>query len=132
VFDARAAGRFFAAVKIMCDAPVVVEPRHVTWFGANVDGLLRRHGIERVAADPARHPAAAEPTLTGPTSYFRWHGSPRMYFSAYGSERIATLATRLRELTRGSPGRSVYCIFDNTGGGAAPMNALELRRALRA
>jgi uncharacterized protein YecE (DUF72 family) len=53
-----------------------------------------------------------------------------MYYSAYGSERIATLATRLRELTRKSPGRSVYCIFDNTAGGAAPVNALELRRAL--
>lgn len=129
-FDAGAAGRFFAALNAMREAPVVVEPRHATWFSARAEALLRRHGVERVAVDPARHPGAAEPTFTGPISYFRWHGSPRMYFSAYGPERIATLSARIRELTRAHPGRNVYCIFDNTGGGAAPVNALELRRAL--
>lgn len=130
VLEAGVAGRFFAALKGMSDAPIVVEPRHVTWFGASAEALLRRHGIERVAADPALHPAAAEPTFTGPTSYFRWHGSPRKYFSTYGPERIAMFAACVRELTRAHPGRSVYCIFDNTGGGGAPVNALELRRAL--
>ncbi len=129
-FDARVARRFFSALNVMHQAPVVVEPRHATWFGARAEELLLRHGVERVAADPARHPAAAEPTFTGPVSYFRWHGSPRMYFSAYGADRIALLAARIGELTRVHAGRSIYCIFDNTGGGAAPVNALELRRTI--
>jgi uncharacterized protein YecE (DUF72 family) len=129
-FDAGPAGRFFAALNAVREAPVVVEPRHATWFSERADALLRRHGVERAAADPARHPAAGDPTFTGDVTYFRWHGSPRMYFSVYEPERIVAFASRIRELTRAHPRRSVYCIFDNTGLGAAPVNALELRRAL--
>jgi uncharacterized protein YecE (DUF72 family) len=130
-FDAGAAGRFFAALNALREAPVVVEPRHPTWFGARAVALLLRHGVERVAADPARVPGAGEPTFTGAVSYFRWHGSPRMYFSVYEPDRIAALAARLRELARTHPARSVYCIFDNTGLGAVPVNAQELGEALR-
>jgi uncharacterized protein YecE (DUF72 family) len=129
-FDAAAAGRFLAALARLERAPVVLEPRHATWFGARADALLRRHRVERVAADPARVPAAAEPTLTGSLRYFRWHGSPRMYFSAYEPERIAALAARIRALVRERPGRDVFCIFDNTALGAAPVNAIELQQAL--
>jgi uncharacterized protein YecE (DUF72 family) len=129
-FDAAVAGRFFAQLTRLQRAPVVLEPRHATWFGARADALLRRHSVERVAADPARVPAAAEPTFTGNLRYFRWHGSPRMYFSAYEPERIAAFAARIRALVRERPGRRVYCIFDNTALGAAPVNALELKRAL--
>jgi uncharacterized protein YecE (DUF72 family) len=130
-FDAAAAGRFLSALTGLHQAPVVVEPRHPSWFEPRADALLGRHGVERVAADPARVPVAAEPTSTGTLSYFRWHGSPRMYFSYYEPERIAEFAERVRAVIQAEPGRPVYCIFDNTGLGAAPVNAFELRDALR-
>jgi len=34
---------------------------HESWFGVEAERMLRRHGVARVAADPARVPPAAEP-----------------------------------------------------------------------
>ena len=90
--------------------------------------------VARVAADPAPVPAASAPTAGAPGgarhfSYYRLHGSPKVYYSRYSAEFIRTLADRLRE---DAAGRIVWCIFDNTTLGAATGNALELSAALGA
>lgn len=54
-------------------------------------------------------------------SYFRWHGSPRAYYSAYSDAAIADLASRVQ----GCEGE-VWCIFDNTAAGEAIPNAWQL------
>jgi uncharacterized protein YecE (DUF72 family) len=59
--------------------------------------------------------------------YFRLHGSPRKYWSAYSTEFLSALATRLGD---GAKSVERWCIFDNTASGAALGNALELQTLL--
>ena len=111
------------AVEIAC------EPRHPSWFEADVERLWARHGVARVAADPVRTPAAAEPGGNGDWHYWRWHGSPRIYYSAYDDARLHALATALRAHGRTRP---AWCIFDNTAHGHAVEDAARLLEKLRA
>jgi len=136
-FEARPVRNFFALLDELKPgrAAVVCEPRHASWFSAAAERALVAARVGRVAADPSRVPAGAEPGgWLGPAGdgrealvYFRWHGSPRMYWSRYDA---AWLAERARALARW-PGDGCWCIFDNTGGGGALPNALELAALLR-
>jgi len=127
-YDDEQADEFFATLRRLHAGPVGCEPRHASWFGAHADRLMRRHGIARVAADPARVPAAAVPGGDGLLVYYRLHGSPRIYWSDYEPDRLAVIAERLRGATAGDGER--WCIFDNTTLGAATGNALALVRLL--
>ncbi len=80
--------------------------------------------MTRVAADPARTEAAALPGGQLATVYYRLHGSPKMYYSAYTEQYIESLAARIG--ADRAQERSVWCIFDNTTLGAAARNGLEL------
>jgi uncharacterized protein YecE (DUF72 family) len=93
-----------------------------------VGDLLARLRIARVAADPARVPAAAEPGGWMGMVYYRLHGSPRTYYSAYSEEYLAALALKIQG--DAAAGRQVWCIFDNTTLGAATGNALNLQSQL--
>ncbi|HSK80876.1 MAG TPA: DUF72 domain-containing protein [Thermoanaerobaculia bacterium] len=128
--EAAVADRFFAALRSRSPVAVACEPRHPSWFTPEADELLERLGVARVAADPARVPAAAEPGGWPGLRYYRLHGSPRIYYSAYSEEYVAVLASRLQE--DAATGRPVWCIFDNTTLGAATGNALELLSRLEA
>ena len=126
---ATVAGDFFAGLRALIAAPAVsvaCEPRHPTWFTPAADDLLRELAVARVAADPARVPAAAEPGGWRGLTYYRLHGSPRTYYSAYSEEFLAALAARLQVEAEGP----AWCIFDNTTLGAATGNALDLRSRL--
>lgn len=127
-FEAAVAGEFFADLRARCSLPVACEPRHPSWFTPEVDGLLEEIRVARVAADPARVPEAAVPGGWRGTHYYRLHGSPRIYYSAYSEEYLDDLARRIREDE--AAGREVWCIFDNTTLGAATGNALALRSRL--
>ena len=129
-FDAVVATRFFAALRGRTSVAIACEPRHESWFTSDADQLLAGFEVARVAADPARVPAAALPSGWRGLSYHRLHGSPRVYYSAYEPEFIAKLAKQVagEEQT----GREVWVIFDNTTLGAATRNALELAEALQA
>lgn len=126
-FEARRARAFFKLLRARHDRDVVCEPRHPTWFTAEADALLGDFGVARVAADPARVPAAAEPGRSSARAYYRMHGSPRMYYSEYGAARIQELAAKLSVSSR-----PVWCMFDNTASGAGAADALLLRRFLSA
>ena len=123
-FDAGVADAFFAHLQSATPVPAVCEPRHATWFTAEADALLERWRVARVAADPARVTEAAEPGGWRGTAYYRLHGSPRTYYSAYTDAYLDTLADRIRG--DALAGREVWCIFDNTAAGAAAQNALDL------
>ena len=127
-YDAATAKSFFADVRARHGGAVALEPRHASWFTADVDKRLRGYGVARVAADPAPVPAAAEPAGWPELVYVRLHGSPRMYYSAYGEPYLDRLADRLRQAA--TQASEVWCIFDNTGLGAATPNALGLRARL--
>jgi len=129
-FEPGVAAGFFASLRSRIPVPLACEPRHPSWFAPPADGLLREMNVLRVAADPACVPEAAEPGGWRGGSYYRLHGSPRVYYSAYSEEYVASLASRLRE--EAAEGRTVWCIFDNTTLGAATRNSLDLRSRLSA
>ena len=123
-FDVAVAAPFFRHLRRVTSLSVACEPRHESWFSPEANALLLEQDVARVAADPARVSVGAEPGGAPTLSYYRLHGSPDMYRSAYTDRYIALLATRLRR--DAADGRCVWCIFDNTTLGAAAANALAL------
>jgi uncharacterized protein YecE (DUF72 family) len=127
-FDARVANGFFAMLRRRLACAVACEPRHPSWFAPAVDAVWLRYDVSRVAADPARIPEAAEPGGAGRWAYFRWHGSPRMYYDGYDDARLHALAAAVRAATRGR--RAGWVIFDNTAAGHALADAARLQAML--
>jgi uncharacterized protein YecE (DUF72 family) len=123
-FDAALAGAFFAELRALWSGGAVCEPRHPSWFEPEAEALLAEHRIGRVAADPARLPAAADPGGWPGLSYYRLHGSPVPYRSSYDDGRIEAYAAALAAELQ--VGREVWCIFDNTASSAATGDALKL------
>ena len=120
----QVANRFFRDLRARIDSDVAVEPRHASWFAPDVNDWLAKSRVGRVAADPARVSEAGEPGGWNQLAYYRWHGSPRIYYSDYGPTALAALKLRLEDNRRHAS--SVWCIFDNTASGAALGNALTL------
>jgi len=124
--DKDVASRFLHDLRERLGVPVAVEPRHSSWFEPGVDQWLAGLGVARVAADPARGDGADKPGGWSGLAYYRWHGSPRIYYSEYDAAALASLKKEI-EASRGG-GSEVWCVFDNTALGAAFGNALELSR----
>ena len=120
--DARVAGPFLAMLRRRWDGAVACEPRHASWLTARADALLQRHRVARVAAAPATHPGAEVPGGDRTLAYWRWHGSPRMYYSAYGDERLRDLGHAVSAAAREA--RESWIVFDNTAHGHAIDDAL--------
>jgi uncharacterized protein YecE (DUF72 family) len=129
-FQRGVALRFLDRLRRIHAGPVVVEPRHASWFAAPVARALRERDIGRVAADPARVARAAVPGGAHGLEYARLHGSPRMYYDEYPA---AALARLVRRALRGdSRVHERWLMFDNTAHGHAIADALVTQRALRA
>lgn len=125
-FDARVAATFLAMLRRRHAGAVALEPRHASWFQPAADALLRRHRIARVAADPAPAAGADRPGGHAAPRYWRWHGAPRVYYSAYDEATLARFAAAVAA----EPRRTHWCIFDNTAHGHAIADALRLRELL--
>jgi uncharacterized protein YecE (DUF72 family) len=127
-FDLGFATSFLAALRQRHTGPVVCEPRHPSWFTPDADRLLTDQEVARVAADPAVMPQAAEPGGWDGLVYFRLHGSPMVYLSAYPAPFLDALAGKI---ARAADAASDWCIFDNTALGAATVDALTVLGRLR-
>jgi uncharacterized protein YecE (DUF72 family) len=127
-FSARVSGAFFTMLRDRYNGAVVCEPRHPAWFAPVPDRLLFDLSVARVAADPAILPGAGEPGAWDGLAYFRLHGSPEMYYSAYSGAYLEHLAGQLNHALSHGP---VWCVFDNTARGWATVNGLELLDILR-
>jgi len=127
-FDGSVAERFFCSLNHRHCCDIFVEPRHSSWFTLDANRLLQRLRVGRVAADPAVIPVAAEPGGTPGKVYYRLHGSPQIYYSAYTASYLDGLAFRLRAYARA--GCAVWCMFDNTIRGAATLNALHVTKKI--
>lgn len=127
--DQETAGHFFRDLQSRVGCPIVLEPRHASWFTADIDQWLADLRVSRAAADSAPVTGADTPGGWDGFAYFRWHGSPRIYFSDYDATALKQLETEMRR----SAGRAVptWCIFDNTAAGAALGNALDVSSSLR-
>lgn len=140
VFEEAVAEAFFQAVRMRFEGFVVCEPRHPSWFHLDAERMMEQFRVARVATDPVVPvPEAAKPGGWQGVLYYRLHGSPRIYYSDYPQEYLATMAqTLIQEVTRASPKVSIvsvletaWCIFDNTAVGAATANALSVLDRLR-
>jgi uncharacterized protein YecE (DUF72 family) len=122
------AARFFAALRARHEGGFAVEPRHASWLSPVADALLREYSIARVAADPALLSAAAVPGGGPSLRYWRWHGSPRMYYSDYSEDALQALAHSVRAPAPRGALRLV--VFDNTAHAFATANAARLQQLL--
>ena len=126
-FEAVVAGPFLEGFRARCGGHLALEPRHASWFAPAAEGMLREARIARVAADPAVVPEAARPGGWPGLVYRRLHGSPKIYYSAYGPERLEAYARALADEGGAAEG---WCIFDNTAAGHAIPEALSLLERL--
>lgn len=120
-FEEERMDRFFALCSRAEAPPVVCEPRHASWFTPEANALLERWQVARVAADPARAAGAEAPGGWNSISYFRMHGTPRVYYSSYSDESLDLVASMISMTPH-----EAWCIFDNTASGAAAGDALRL------
>lgn len=114
-FIAASVRSFFKALPRWPGVAVACEPRNASWFSDGADETLQRLGVSRVAADPSRFADADRPGGWRDFAYFRWHGSPRMYYSQYSDQQLAAFAMQVKS----SAARDAWCIFDNTAQHAA-------------
>ncbi len=127
-FDEGVAHEFFTTLRELHQGAVALEPRNASWFTAAVNQMLRSFEIARVMADPpAGSEVAGRPGGWSGLRYFRLHGAPRKYWSAYEEEFLRTLSAQVR-----AKDTETWVVFDNTAGGEALGNALRLLELLRA
>jgi uncharacterized protein YecE (DUF72 family) len=118
-FDVTRVKTFLGEFRQQFEGDAVIEPRHPSWFRCDVEKSLCAYRFGRVAADPARCPGAATPGGWTALRYWRLHGSPRMYYTPYGEERLSRITAEVLPTD--------WCIFDNTASGAAIHDALFLQ-----
>jgi uncharacterized protein YecE (DUF72 family) len=121
-FEPAVADSFLNKLRARWDRQIAFEPRHPSWFEQEADSLLEDRRVARVAADPAKVPAAAEPGGWRGLAYYRLHGSPVTYRSSYDDGRLEAYGERLA-----AAGGPTWCIFDNTASSAATGDALKLK-----
>jgi uncharacterized protein YecE (DUF72 family) len=129
-FQAGIADRFLSELRTRIVGRIVCEPRHASWFTPGVEALLAELRIARVAADPAPVPGADQPGGWRGLSYYRLHGSPRIYYSAYSPEYLSAIAGLLTRDVAAAV--ETWCIFDNTAAFAATGDALTTRHLVQA
>lgn len=126
-FEPFATERFLSMLRQSYPGNVTWEPRHESWFNKKADDLLKIYQISRAAADPACVPAGSHPGGVSNLAYYRLHGTPHRYYSAYTAEDLTRLSSKLADLAVTA---EVWCIFDNTASGSAIQNATELNARL--
>ena len=126
-FNSSIAETFLILLRDLHSGPTVLEPRHPTWFTVEAADLLQQFQIARVAADPPPVSQADVPGGWNNLIYYRLHGSPLMYYSAYDGSYLQSLAATIKHQRESA---EVWCILDNTASGAALGDALTLQRTL--
>ena len=121
-FEPTSAEAFFVALRQRFAGDVVLEPRHESWVVAAP--MLQAYRISQVVVDPSRISNDGSAQGWAGVRYWRLHGAPRIYHSAYDERCLRALAEQLK--VAAEEGGAVWCIFDNTASGAALGNALAL------
>jgi uncharacterized protein YecE (DUF72 family) len=126
-YQSRTVRAFFERATPPRGIRVVCEPRHASWFTSSADTVLRDLAVSRVAADPARFATADVPGGAAKFAYFRWHGSPHLYYSKYSEARLAAFVDTVID----SKATKAWCLFDNTARYAAWDDALRFLALLK-
>lgn len=101
----------------------VIEFRHESWWNVEVRQVLRENGI---AFCGISYPGLPDEVIRSvPVLYYRFHGVPRLYASAYSTARLRQVVNAIKNF-RGI--EDVYIYFNNDIHAAAITNAREIRQ----
>jgi uncharacterized protein YecE (DUF72 family) len=103
----------------------VVEFRHPGWWAKDVFKKLKK---EKVIFSGISHPKLTdEVVINNNTAYYRFHGVPDLYYSAYNQDKLQSVAdTLLKDTTV----KEAYIYFNNTATIGAIENAMWLKEYL--
>ncbi|MGW2388364.1 DUF72 domain-containing protein [Streptomyces lydicamycinicus] len=108
---------------------VAVEPRHPSWWTAEVRTVLERRGAALCWADRGSRPVTPLWRTTD-WGYLRFHEGRAEPWPRYGRQALTTWARRIADTW---PDRAdVYTYFNNDPGGAAVRDATTFARAVTA
>ena len=96
----------------------VIEFRDASWWKPAVFNRLKKEGIIFCGIDYPGLPN--DPVITDKIAYYRFHGNPRLYYSAYKRndlKRITDLISASKKVTE------TFIFFNNTATAAAIKNA---------
>ncbi|HXH32601.1 MAG TPA: DUF72 domain-containing protein [Bacteriovoracaceae bacterium] len=122
-FEASAMEDFYRMLRRKISIPIALEPRNLSWLCAESVRLMQEFAISKVQADPEKclGEVKSKSHQTG-VDYYRLHGSPLIYKSAYSEEYLQQLLVTLKSK------KNPWCVFDNTTFGHATENAVTLHR----
>jgi len=105
----------------------VVEFRHQSWWHQAVYDELKKNNISFCSIS---YPKLDDNVIaTSETIYFRFHGIPRLYYSAYTHEYMRNIVSQIKKI-RGI--KRVFLYFNNTADLAAIQNARYIQELLEA
>lgn len=125
-FEPRVAEAFLIHLRERYEGHVIIEPRHESWVQG--ESMLIHYRIAQATVDPSRLSNDSQPSGWPGMRYWRLHGAPRIYYSAYEEDYLIRLAVELK--AKAQSGAPTWCIFDNTASGAATGDALKLMELL--
>jgi uncharacterized protein YecE (DUF72 family) len=104
---------------------VAVEPRHESWFTAELVELLRDHDAALCLADRGSRPITPM-WRTARWCYVRFHSGLASPHPCYGAQSLSHWVQRLHDLYSEGPGREVdgYVYFNNDTLGCAVRDAI--------
>jgi uncharacterized protein YecE (DUF72 family) len=109
---------------------VAVEPRHESWFTAELVDVLRARNAALCLADRASRPITPL-WRTADWSYVRFHSGLATPRPCYGERALGSWVQRLEELWPDRDGGEVYAYFNNDTGGCAVRDAIVFARLAR-
>jgi uncharacterized protein YecE (DUF72 family) len=99
----------------------VIEFRHISWWRKDVFAALKKANIIFCGVS---YPGLINDAVADlPVAYYRFHGVPDLYYSAYDENLIQQVAQQIA----GGETREAYIYFNNTAAGAAIANAKYLQ-----
>jgi uncharacterized protein YecE (DUF72 family) len=97
----------------------VIEFRHESWWRDDVMKTLRQHKIAFSGVSFPKIPQD-DSVVTNATSYYRFHGVPKLFYSEYDEAFLQKIIEQTRSNARV---RTAYLYFNNTASLAALHNA---------
>lgn len=96
----------------------VLEFRHSSWYNQNVYDILTKHGI---IFSGISHPTLPnDVVINNKIVYYRFHGVPQLYYSAYAVEFLENVMTKIKS---NKNVEHAFLYFNNTAQGAALVNS---------
>ena len=101
-----------------------VEFRHESWWNQQVLEILEKH---KIIFCNVSHPTLPDSiSKTNKAGYFRFHGSPKMFYSQYNTEYLNEIISKIKN----NSFEEFYIYFNNTANIAGILNALEAKNLI--